>query len=93
MYKALVVCKAGMGSSMMLKIKADQVIKESELPIVTQHGSVDSIADFKGDLILTQSDFADKVDAHGAYVASVDNILDKDKIKAALEGFLAAQKD
>ena len=32
MYKALVACKAGMGSSMMLKIKADQVIKENELP-------------------------------------------------------------
>ena len=46
MYKALVACKAGMGSSMMLKIKADQVIKENELPIVTQHGSLDSIADF-----------------------------------------------
>ena len=92
MYKALVVCRAGMGSSMMLKIKADQVIKENELPIVTQHGSLDSITDFKGDLILTQSDFADKVDTHGIHVASVDNILDKDEIKAALEGFLAAHK-
>ena len=26
MYKALVCCRAGMGSSMLLKIKADQVI-------------------------------------------------------------------
>lgn len=92
MYKALVACKAGMGSSMMLKIKADQVIKEDELPIVTQHGSLDSIADFKGDLILTQSDFADRVDTHGVYVASVDNILDKDEIKAVLEDFIATRQ-
>ena len=28
MFKALVCCRAGMGSSMLLKIKADQVIKE-----------------------------------------------------------------
>ena len=30
MYKALVCCRAGMGSSMLLKIKADQVINENE---------------------------------------------------------------
>ena len=29
MYKALVCCRAGMGSSMLLKIKADQVINEN----------------------------------------------------------------
>lgn len=89
MYKALVVCKAGMGSSMMLKIKADQVIKENELPIITQHGSIDNIASFGGDLILTQSDMGDKISDTSAYVATVDNILDKDEIKAALDGFLA----
>ena len=32
MYKALVCCRAGMGSSMLLKIKADQVINENMLP-------------------------------------------------------------
>ena len=29
MYRALVCCRAGMGSSMLLKIKADQVINEN----------------------------------------------------------------
>ena len=36
MYKALVCCRAGMGSSMLLKIKADQVIKENNFPIETE---------------------------------------------------------
>ena len=31
MYNALVCCRAGMGSSMLLKIKADQVISENNL--------------------------------------------------------------
>ena len=35
MYKALVCCRAGMGSSMLLKIKADQVISENGYPIQT----------------------------------------------------------
>ena len=42
-YRALVCCRAGMGSSMMLKIKCDQVIKEKGLPIETEHGNLDSI--------------------------------------------------
>lgn len=89
MYKALVACKAGLGSSMMLKVKADQVIKENEFPITTQHGSLDAVPDFRGDLILTQTDMAGKVEAPaGVYVATVENILDKEEIKAALEGFL-----
>ena len=91
MYKALVVCKAGMGSSMMLKIKADQVIKENGFPIITHHGSLDDIDGFGGDLILTQADFADKIEHPKAYVASVDSILNKDEIKKALEGFLATK--
>ena len=34
MYKALVCCRAGMGSSMLLKIKVDQVIKENNMEIL-----------------------------------------------------------
>ena len=52
-YHALVCCRAGMGSSMMLKIKCDQVIKEDNLPIETEHGNLDSIIGFRGDLVIT----------------------------------------
>ena len=50
MYNALVCCRAGMGSSMLLKIKADQVINENNLPIVTEHGNLDSLIGFNGEL-------------------------------------------
>lgn len=90
MYRALVCCKAGMGSSMMLKIKTDQVIKENELPLTTTHGSVKSIADFDGDLVITMMDLDDEAKAAAPYVATVTNILDKDEIKVALDAFLAS---
>ena len=48
MYKALVCCRAGMGSSMLLKIKADQVISENGYPIQTEHGNLDSLNGFTG---------------------------------------------
>ena len=54
-YHALVCCRAGMGSSMMLKIKIDQVIKENNLPIETEHGNLDSLIGFTGDLVITSS--------------------------------------
>ena len=52
-YHALVCCRAGMGSSMMLKIKIDQVIKENNLPVETEHGNLDSLIGFTGDLVIT----------------------------------------
>lgn len=91
MYRALVCCKAGMGSSMMLKIKADQVIKEFDLPITTTHGSVKSIPEFDGDLVLTMMDLDDEAKDGAPYVATVTNILDKDEIKGVLDEFLASQ--
>ena len=57
MYKALVCCRAGMGSSMLLKIKADQVIKENNFPIETEHGNLDSLMGFNGDLVITMDDY------------------------------------
>lgn len=57
-YHALVCCRAGMGSSMMLKIKIDQVIKENNLPVETEHGNLDSLIGFTGDLVITMSDLS-----------------------------------
>jgi PTS system ascorbate-specific IIB component len=86
---------AGMGSSMMLKIKCDQVIKEHELPIRTQHGGLDAIDTFDGDLIITMVDLSSKIqsdDPNAPYVAGILNIVDKDEIYAALEAFLATKQ-
>ena len=41
MIKALVACRAGVGSSLMLKIKLNEVIKENAFPIALEHSSLD----------------------------------------------------
>jgi len=46
MYKLLIACRAGVGSSLMLKIKTQQVIKENNFPIEVEHGSLDSLNGF-----------------------------------------------
>ena len=88
MYHALVCCRAGMGSSMMLKIKADQVIKAHGYPITTRPGNLKALKAFTGDLVITMNDLVDEVESQGTYAVGVDDILDTKQLRAGLEKFL-----
>lgn len=88
MYKALVCCRAGMGSSMLLKIKADQVIKENSLPIQTEHGSLDSLIAFDGDLVITLDSLADELYNKVPYIVSISSVLDKEEMKEKFSSYI-----
>lgn len=90
-YQALVCCRAGMGSSMMLKIKCDQVINEEKLPIETEHGNLDSLIGFTGDLVITMSDLTNELSADPRVPSAIGitNIVDKKEIKEKLTAWLA----
>lgn len=92
MYKALVCCRAGMGSSMLLKIKADQVIKENNMPIQTEHGNLDSLIGFNGDLVITMEDLAVELQGKVPYALGIRNIVDKVEMKSKLDAFLATKE-
>ena len=91
MYKALVCCRAGMGSSMLLKIKADQVINENKYPIVTEHGNLDSLMGFTGDLIITMDDLTTELAGKVPYALGIRNIMDKVEMKEKIDIFLATK--
>lgn len=93
MYKALVACRAGMGSSILLKIKVDQVIKENNYPIETEHGNLDSIVGYTGELLITMEDLADELKDKVNYALGVRNIVDKEEIKEKLDQFLEFEKN
>ncbi|NLC41833.1 MAG: PTS sugar transporter subunit IIB [Erysipelothrix sp.] len=93
MYKALVACRAGMGSSILLKIKVDQVIKQNNYPIETEHGNLDSIVGYTGELLITMEDLADELKDKVNYALGVRNIVDKEEIKEKLEQFLEFEKN
>ena len=92
MYNALVCCRAGMGSSMLLKIKADQVINENILPIVTEHGNLDSLIGFNGDLIITMEDLTEELKDLVPYAVGVRNIMNKTEILEKLKEFLNSKE-
>ena len=88
MYNALVACRTGMGSSMLLKIKVDQVVKENNYPISVVHSNLDAIEERKWDFIVTMADITDDVKNKVQYCVSIHNLMDKVEIKKGIEGFL-----
>ncbi len=88
--KGLVVCRAGVGFSLILKIKLQQVINENKLPIKIENGSLDAVVDFNGALIITLSDIAKELVAKKLpqKIIGIDNIMDKGEILAKLNAFL-----
>ena len=92
-YRALVCCRAGIGSSMMLEAKCKQVIEEEGLPLETRHGRSDELADFDGDLVITMTDLVDELAADPSVPSAVGitNIVDKAEIKQKLVAWLDAR--
>lgn len=88
MKEALIACRTGMGSSMMLKIKVDQVIRENQFLINVEHNTLDAVTSFKGDLLITMNDVVEDVRGKVPYVIGIQNLMDKEEIKIKLERFL-----
>ncbi|MCH4168613.1 MAG: PTS sugar transporter subunit IIB [Streptococcaceae bacterium] len=90
MHKALIACRAGVGSSLMLKIKVNEVIRENNYPIEVEHSSLDAVPGFSGDLIITLIDVADELKAKNLpqKIIGINNIVDKNEIKRKLEEIL-----
>ena len=85
MHKALVACRAGVGSSLMLKIKVNEVVKENNLQLVVEHSSLD------GDMVSTLIDVAQELEEKKVpyEVVGIRNIVDKEEIKTKLLEALA----
>lgn len=92
MLKGLVACRAGMGSSMLLKIKVDQVISENQFDLKVEHGNLDALIGFNGDLVITMEDVANEIRDKAPYVIGIRNIMDKNEIKTKLDSFFETKK-
>ena len=90
MYRILVACRAGVGSSLILKIKTNQVIEENDLPIVIEHSNLDGVPGFNGDAIFTLSDVAQELKESypDRYIVGIKNIIDKTDLLVKMRQFL-----
>ena len=69
----------------------DQVISENGYPIQTEHGNLDSLNGFSGDLVITMDDLADELKDKVPYALGIRNIMDKVEMKSKMEEFLATK--
>ncbi|MFR4954999.1 PTS sugar transporter subunit IIB [Enterococcus gallinarum] len=90
MHKALIACRAGVGSSLMLKIKVNEVIRENDFPIEVEHASLDAVSGFTGDLIITLTDVANELREKNLQqtIIGINNIVDKKEIKEKIASAL-----
>ena len=91
--KALIMCRTGMGSSMMLKIKVDKLIDKNKYPLDVTH---DAFSGFAGqqnvDIIITMEDLIDEFKDSTAYVIGVKDIMDVDYLERELNKYFESQK-
>ncbi|MDR1701088.1 MAG: PTS sugar transporter subunit IIB [Lachnoclostridium sp.] len=93
MYTGLVLCRTGMGSSMMLRIKLDQVIREFNFPIVLEHDVLSTMGSHDQDFIVTMKDLVDELkEIVTCPVYGVVSIMDKVSLKKILEEFLETKQ-
>lgn len=78
----------GFGSSMMLKINIEKVLKELGIADAeVEHCDLNSLSGVKSDLIIVSKDLVENCKPYGE-VMSLSNIMKKDELKAKLEAFL-----
>ena len=89
----LIMCRTGMGSSMMLKIKVDKLIDRNGYPMDVTH---DAFSGFAGqqnvDIIITMEDLIEEFKNSKAYVIGVKDIMDMDFLARELNKYFELEK-
>lgn len=84
--KVLVACGAGMGSSQIIKLKAQKVLKELGIENDITHTSIEEARSMAKnyDLVIVNERFVDTLPA-GSKVVGLKNLLDEKELKEKLE--------
>ena len=88
MRRGLVVCRTGMGSSMMLRIKLEQVIGENKFPIEMEHDVLSALNNYDVDFVVTMNDLVEQVQSETKYIIGIEDLMNKEEIKRKLENYL-----
>ena len=93
MKKGLVMCRTGMGSSLMLKNKLEKIIEENHFPLELEHDVLSGFVGHHPDVIITMSDLVDEFKDSGCYVIGIKDIMDVDYMTQELKKFFEQSND
>ncbi|MCU1441408.1 MAG: ascorbate transporter subunit [Rhodoglobus sp.] len=88
--KIVTICGAGIGSSGILKVNAERVLRKLDIQATVVAADIESIQEVAADaqVILTSAEFVDAIGATFADVIVVDNYFDTAELTTKLEAAL-----
>jgi PTS system ascorbate-specific IIB component len=83
--KGLIVCRTGMGSSLMLKIKAQKVIDKNGWDIELEHDVLSGLGTWRDiDFVITMRDLTDEIEAAGFRAIGITDLMNSEEMETAL---------
>ena len=83
--KGLIVCRTGMGSSLMLKIKAQKIIDKHGWDIELEHDVLSGLRTWRDiDFVITMRDLTDEVEAAGFRAVGITDLMYSEEMESAL---------
>jgi PTS system ascorbate-specific IIB component len=88
--KIVTICGAGIGSSGILKVNAERVLRRLDIEAEVVAADIGSLESVAGDaqVILTSSEFVEAIGTTFADVIVIDNYFDTDELTTKLEAAL-----
>lgn len=82
--KILTVCGLGMGSSLILRMNVETVLKKHSVEANVEHMDVSAAASSNADLVITNAELVDNLQHLTCPVVVVNNYIDANEITQAL---------
>ncbi|MFC7395053.1 PTS sugar transporter subunit IIB [Scopulibacillus cellulosilyticus] len=84
--KILCVCGLGQGTSLILRMNVETVLRQLGIQADVDNADVSSASSERPDLIITSNELAESLAGHPTKILIVNNYFDLDEIRQALEG-------
>ncbi|MBA4493537.1 PTS sugar transporter subunit IIB [Paenactinomyces guangxiensis] len=86
--KILCVCGLGQGTSLILRMNVENVLKQLGIQAEVEHVDVSTASGLAADLIITSNELAQSLAGHTAKIVIVNNYFDTGEIKTALQSHI-----
>jgi PTS system ascorbate-specific IIB component len=88
--KILCVCGLGQGTSLILRMNVENVLRQLGISAEVEHTDVSSASGMAADYIITNSQLAQTLTGTSAKVIIVNNYFDANEIQTALQAHLSS---
>lgn len=83
--KILCVCGLGQGTSLILRMNVETVLRELGVQADVENTDVSSASSERPDYIITSNELAQSLEGHSSKIIIVNNYFDMNEIKTALQ--------